>query len=122
MSESEAMGTSDPLRAVADAMDAAVHAVKEGAADAKETATKAVPAVGLYVSRFVYTTCYTLSYGVVFPTMFVAKSIPTNNAFVHGLVDGAKAATDMVVELKSGNSAGTMSLPSSGGEVLTGHN
>jgi len=121
MSESEAMGTSDPLRAVADAMDAAVHAVKEGAADAKETATKAVPAVGLYVSRFVYTTCYTLSYGVVFPAMFVAKSIPTDNAFVHGLVDGAKAATDMVAELKSGTSTGTMSLPSSGGEVATGH-
>jgi hypothetical protein len=107
MSETESVGTSDPLRAVADAMDAAVHAVKEGAADAKETAAKAVPAVGLYLSRFVYTTCYTLSYGVVFPAMFVAKSIPTDNAIVHGLVDGARAATDMVVELKGSNSTGS---------------
>ena len=121
MSESETMGSSDPLRALADVMDSAVHAVKEGAADAKETASKAVPAVGLYLSRFVYTTCYTLSYGVVFPTMFVAKSIPTDNAFVHGLVDGARAATDMVTELKTGNSAGAMPLPPSEGEVALSH-
>jgi hypothetical protein len=113
------MGTSDPLRAVADAMDAAVHAVKEGAADAKETASKAAPAVGLYLSRFVYTTCYTLSYGVVFPTMFVAKSIPTDNALVHGLVDGARAASDMVAELKAGGATGSMSLPPSDGRVAT---
>jgi hypothetical protein len=96
-----AAGESDPLKTVADAMDAAVQAVREGAADARETAAKAVPAAGLFLSRFMYTTCYTLSYGVVFPTMFVAKSIPANNPIVLGLKDGARAAIDMVDEMKA---------------------
>ena len=52
------------------------------------------------MSRFVYTTCYTISYGVVFPSVLVARSMPKNNAIVHGLVDGANAAFDMVDEMK----------------------
>jgi len=34
-------------------------------------------------------------------------------------VDGARAATDMVAELKAGGPAGAMSLPPSEGEVAT---
>jgi hypothetical protein len=32
--------------------------------------------------------------------MMLAKSIPPNNAVVHGLVDGAHAANDLVVQMK----------------------
>jgi hypothetical protein len=32
--------------------------------------------------------------------MLLAKSIPPNNAIVHGLVDGAHAANDLVVQMK----------------------
>ena len=53
-----------------------------------------------FVSRFVYTTCYTVSYGVVFPSVLLARSIPKNNPIVHGLIDGAHAATDMVEEMR----------------------
>ena len=49
----------------------------------------------------IYTTCYAISYGVVFPTVLIAKSIPTDNAVVNGFVDGARAASDMVEQLKS---------------------
>jgi hypothetical protein len=91
----------DPLKSVADALETAVQAAKDGAADAKATVEKALPAASRFLSRFVYTTCYTFSYGVVFPTVLIAKSIPTNNAVVNGFVDGARAASDMVDQLKS---------------------
>jgi len=90
----------DPLKTVADALDTAVKAAKDGAADAKVAAGKALPAAGRFLSRFVYTTSYTFSYGVVFPAVMIAKSIPANNAVVHGFVDGARAASDMVDQLK----------------------
>jgi hypothetical protein len=90
----------DPLKTVADALDTAVKAAKDGAADAKATAGKMIPAAGRFLSRFVYTTSYTVSYGVVFPAVLIAKSIPVNNAIVHGFVDGAHAASDKVIEMK----------------------
>jgi hypothetical protein len=81
-------------------MDAAVKAAKEGAEDARTTAADALPAVGQMASRLVYNTCYAISYGVVFPTVLAARSIPKDNAAVHGLIDGAHAAVDMVHEMK----------------------
>ena len=103
MSESITGGATagDPLKSVADALETAVQAAKDGAADARATVEKALPAASRFLSRFVYTTCYTFSYGVVFPTVLIAKSIPTNNAVVNGFVDGARAASDMVDQLKS---------------------
>ena len=93
--------SSDPLKNVADAMETALQAAKDGASDARATVEKAMPAVGRFMSRLVYTTCYTVSYGVVFPTVLVARSIPGNNAMVNGLVDGAKAARDAVDQIKA---------------------
>ena len=93
--------SADPLKSVADALETAVAAAREGAADARATVDKALPAASRFLSRFVYTTCYTFSYGVVFPTVLIAKSIPTNNAVVNGFVDGARAASDMVDQMKS---------------------
>lgn len=49
-----------------------------------------------FLNRFVYTACYTVSYGVVFPVALVALSVPRNNAFVQGIVDGSKAARHKV--------------------------
>ena len=63
----------DPFKTVADALDTAVKAAKDGAADAKATAGKVLPAAGRFLSRFVYTTSYTFSYGVVFPAVLIAK-------------------------------------------------
>ena len=108
-----AAASEDPLKSVADALETAVQAAKDGAADAKAAVEKALPAASRFLSRFVYTTCYTVSYGVVFPTVLIAKSIPTNNAVVNGLVDGARAASDMVDQLKSRQIVSPIAVPSS---------
>jgi hypothetical protein len=42
-----------------------------------------------------------VSYGVVFPTVFVGQFIPKNNALVHGLVDGSQAARDAVKAMQN---------------------
>ena len=93
---------SDPLSAVADAMQSAASSVTEGASAAKDAASKALPSVGLFANRLVYTTCYTVSYGVVFPLALVALSVPQNNPLVHGLVDGSRAARGKVDEILGG--------------------
>ena len=86
----------DPLRDAGDAMGSAMEAVRQGASDAQERITGAMPAVGQFVSRLVYTSCYGLSYGIVFPVMLVVRMVPKDNAVVHGLVDGAIAAREQV--------------------------
>jgi hypothetical protein len=99
--ESASPTSSDPLKVVADAMDAAVKAAREGAEEARATAADALPAASHFVSQAVYKTCYAISYGVVFSSVLLARSIPTNNAAVHGLIDGAHAAIDMVEGMKN---------------------
>jgi len=71
-----------------------------GAADACAVATRTWVATGRFVSRFVYTACYTISYGVVFSTTLLAQAIPTNNAAVRGLIDGAHAAVHQLDQLQ----------------------
>ena len=95
----EGAGTADPLKTAADAMALAVQAAKDGAADARAKANEVMPAVGLFLSRLTYTTSYAISYGVVFPALFVSRAIPKENAFVHGLIDGAAAARDAVAAM-----------------------
>ena len=70
-------------------MGSAMQSVREGASGA-------LPAVGRFVSRVVYSSSYALSYGIVFPVMVVVRAIPKDNAMVHGLVDGARAARETV--------------------------
>lgn len=94
---------SDPLTAVADAMDAAVEAAKDGAGRARATVADLVPAAGRLLSRAVYKTSYTLSFGVVFPAVMIAHAIPKGNAVVHGLIDGALAAKDAVRDRNTGS-------------------
>jgi len=93
--------TTDPMRSAADAMALALQAAKDGAADAQERVTEMMPAIGGFVSRLTYTTCYAVSYGVVFPSLLVARAVPRENAIVHGLVDGARAARDAIASRTS---------------------
>jgi hypothetical protein len=96
----------DPLKSVADALDAAVQSAKEGASDLGATASGALPAVGGLFSSLTYKTCYAVSYGLVFPTVLVVRAIPKENAIVHGVVDGARAAIDLVDEMRARSLAG----------------
>ncbi len=107
----------DPLRSVADALDAAVQAAKGGVEDVRVTASGALPALGSFLSGLTYKSCYAVSYGVVFPAVLVARAIPQENAVVHGLIDGARAAIDMVNEMKAKSLSGedpAASLPGHG--------
>ena len=106
MSDAEVTGTDDPLKTVADALEAAVQAAKDGAANAREAAVNMMPESGSVLSQIAYKTCYAISYGLVFPSALIAQSIPHNNAFVHGLIDGAHAARDMAEEMKSNKDGG----------------
>ena len=46
MSEAEVTGTHDPLKTVADALEAAVQAAKDGANNAREAASEFLPESG----------------------------------------------------------------------------
>jgi hypothetical protein len=94
MSDTVAATPADPV------FDLAARGVRQGASDAREAAARTWDATSLFVSRFVYTTCYTVSYGVVFPTALLARSVPRENVLVRGLVDGARAAVQHVDELR----------------------
>ena len=76
-------------------------AICSGASDAKIMANKFIPISGNIISKSVYGVCYGLSYGLVFPTMLLVSILPTNNAFCHGLADGARAANDSVSRLRA---------------------
>lgn len=74
----------------------AVQAARQGAADAQDAANRAWASTSMFLSRFTYTTCYTISYGVVFPVSYVAMAVPRDNALVRGLIDGAHSARTQV--------------------------
>ena len=76
------------------ALDTITRAARDGAADAREMANRVWASTSLFVCRFVYTTSYTISYGVVFPSTLIARAVPVDNAAVHGLIDGARAARE----------------------------
>ena len=76
--------SNDPLKSVADALDAAVQGAKGGVEDLRVTASGALPAINGFLSGLTYKTCYAVSYGIVFPTVLVARAIPKENAAVPG--------------------------------------
>ena len=92
---------SDPLNSVANALDAAVQSAKGGMEDVRATVSGALPAITSSLSGLTYKTCYAISYGIVFPTILVVRAIPKENAFVHGLIDGARAATDVANRMRA---------------------
>ncbi len=99
MSDPQANSSNDAIPSPSGTLDLAVRAAQRGAADASEAAARTWTAAGRFISRCVYTTCYTVSYGVVFPAVLLARSIPVNNAAVRGLIDGADAARQKVDEM-----------------------
>jgi|SRR5579875_1880377 len=106
----------DPLRSAADAMALALQAVKDGAADAQDKVNEMMPAIGGFLSRLTYTTCYAVSYGVVFPTLLVARAVPKDNAIVNGLVDGARAARDAIEGRYQEPAVASSAAPTTGDE------
>jgi hypothetical protein len=69
-----------------------------GPSELQLSASETSPAAGGFVGRIVYNASYAVSFGVTFPVMMVVRVMPKDNAFVHGLVDGALAAHDRVYD------------------------
>lgn len=88
--------TEEQLGRVAQALNMAAQAVRDGMGDARARAESVAAGTSQATSKVVYAACYYLSYGVVFPTVLVASYIPTNNPICHGLIDGAQAAAEAV--------------------------
>lgn len=78
----------------------AAEELRDSAGGAVAELEDTLPATSRFVSRCVYSTFYVLSYGVVFPTMFVADSVPGGVPIVNGLLDGANAACGLVNEMR----------------------
>lgn len=86
------------MHSVAEAMREAAtttseHAL-EHAAKVKRSASEAGPRALRTISRMVYTNSYILVYGVVDATVFIAQSLPQENAVRHGFREGGQAAMD----------------------------
>jgi hypothetical protein len=90
----------DPLKDLADALDAAITGVKNRTVDANASGESLLSGGGQFLSRVLYKTSYALCYGVAFPAVLLATSVPANNAIVHGFIDGAHAANNRVVAIK----------------------
>jgi hypothetical protein len=90
----------DPLHSVADAMREAIDKASEDATQTRERITQAGAGVTHSLSRFAYTSSYMVSYGIVYLTVFVARSIPEDNPVVEGFIDGGRAAMEALNEAK----------------------
>jgi hypothetical protein len=98
MSDPQAI-SSQVIESATGTLDLAAQAAQRGAADAREAAARTWTAAGRFVNRLVYATCYSTSYGMVFPAVLLARCVPVNNAAVRGLIDGAHAARQKVDEI-----------------------
>ena len=87
------------MQAVAAAMRDAATTASEHAAKVKESASEAGSTALESMSRMVYNASYVLAYGVVYATVFVARSLPQENPIMRGFRDGGRAA---VGELDAG--------------------
>lgn len=86
----------DPLSSVADAMEEAAAGMRDDA-DPGAPDEQAAEALG-DAAKALYTTCYYLSFGVVFASVYVARMIPSDNTMVRGFRDGARSACDSVLQ------------------------
>jgi hypothetical protein len=89
---------SDPLKTIADALE-------EAANGSPQKHGVAAPALGEYWTRIIYNTSYAVSYGVVMPTALVVSILPKENALMHGLMDGARAARDAALAARQPSSS-----------------
>jgi hypothetical protein len=82
----------------ANLVESAFESAEHGSNELQEQGAEALPAAGHFLGRVVYRTSYAVAFGLTFPVMMVVRVIPKENAFVHGLIDGAIAARERVDE------------------------
>jgi hypothetical protein len=82
------------MHAVAEAMRDAATTASEHAAVVKQSANEAGASALESLSRMAHTSSYVLAYGIVYAAVFVAQSLPQDNAIMQGFRDGGRAALD----------------------------
>ena len=88
-----------PVKTSARALDLVTKAARDGAGDARAAANRTWDMTSQFASRCVYSTCFTVSYAVVFPVVLLARVIPQNNQAVRAMIDGAHAAMQKVDQM-----------------------
>jgi hypothetical protein len=92
MAKRSARKTRVPVKSSARAVGFVTKAARDGAGDARLAASRTWDAAGEIAAKCVYSACFTVSYGVVFPVMLLARMVPQNNEAVRAMIDGAHAA------------------------------
>ncbi len=69
------------------------NAFETGIADARASVEETWPKITDAVGKGVYNSAYGVAFGVTFPILLLAKSLPQNNCIIWGFVDGARAAS-----------------------------
>jgi hypothetical protein len=88
--------TNDPVPSATAALSNAGAALGDAAGEMAGHVRGFFPAVGKFLSQAVYTSCYCVSYGVTFPTVFLVNVIPGGIPLATGFADGARSARDYV--------------------------
>jgi len=103
----------EEVKEVAEETVAASEGIRQGAAEAGETADRLLPKVGKLMSKGIYSTCYYGSFGVVFTALTIARLLPKDGAVIHGIEDGADAARHAAEETEA-TTAGMPAAESAG--------
>ena len=82
----------DEMQSVADAMRDAATATADHAARVNRTVIKVGSQAARGVSRVAYSSCYVLSYAIVYTAVFAVHALPQRNPVMHGFRDGGRAA------------------------------
>jgi hypothetical protein len=97
-SSTGAQDTENVFASVGDAMrDAAANATAQATADAakvKQAIEEAGPKAMRSLTSLAYSTGYVCSFGVTYASVFLARMLPADNAFVRGCKAGSRAAMD----------------------------
>jgi len=93
--------TNEFLSNVADAMEAAASRLEStnGAVPQASGVASGRPVSSNFGLKLLYSSCYSLSFGVCFPVFVLKQYVPTNNPLFQGLADGATSAGQSAEEL-----------------------
>lgn len=82
----------DQMDATADQLDSCTNGQNNGRVIDASAASRGVFGIR-FAEKLVYTTSYTLSFGVCFPVFLACHYIPKNNPLVRGLIAGGRDAS-----------------------------
>ena len=99
MSDLQAVPSLEPSTSTPGTLGLVAQAAQRGATRTRQLLAGTWTVTERLVGQVVYATCYNISFGIGFPTVLLARSIPVNNVAVRGLIEGARAASQKVDEL-----------------------